>query len=214
MRTTVDIPDQVYRRLKIRAASQGCSVKELVLRGVEAELGERKRARNRERIALPLKIRRSPGGSKSRTPKSMKSYFPDINVWLAVAYRGHRHHPIAAAWFEQVGAEQAILCRLTQLGLLRLLTMPAVMREDVKSQRGAWDVYDRFMSDERVTFYPEAEPERIESMFRQLTATPRFAPQQWPDAYLAAFARCGNLTLVTFDKALGKLSGSDALLLQ
>ena len=26
----------------------------------------------------------------------MKSYFPDINVWVALAYRGHQHHPVAA----------------------------------------------------------------------------------------------------------------------
>jgi predicted nucleic acid-binding protein len=36
----------------------------------------------------------------------MKSYFPDVNVWLALAYRGHHHHPTASAWFEQVEAEQ------------------------------------------------------------------------------------------------------------
>jgi len=44
MRTTVDIPDPIYRRLKAEAAMQGCSVKELVLRGVKAELGGRKSA--------------------------------------------------------------------------------------------------------------------------------------------------------------------------
>ena len=38
MRTTVDIPDPLYRRLKIEAAQRGCSVKELVLRGVRTEL--------------------------------------------------------------------------------------------------------------------------------------------------------------------------------
>jgi plasmid stability protein len=38
VRTTVDIPDPVYRRLKIKAASEGRSVKELVLRAVHSEL--------------------------------------------------------------------------------------------------------------------------------------------------------------------------------
>ena len=38
MRTTVDIPDGTYRNLKTKAAHQGCSVKELILRGVEKEL--------------------------------------------------------------------------------------------------------------------------------------------------------------------------------
>jgi hypothetical protein len=38
MRTTVDIPDPIYRRLKSAAALRACSVKDRVLRGVEAEL--------------------------------------------------------------------------------------------------------------------------------------------------------------------------------
>lgn len=38
VRTTVDIPDPTYRQLKSKAALQGCSVKRLILRAVEAEL--------------------------------------------------------------------------------------------------------------------------------------------------------------------------------
>ena len=38
MRTTVDIPDALYRALKKKAAHEGHSVRELVLRGVELEL--------------------------------------------------------------------------------------------------------------------------------------------------------------------------------
>jgi hypothetical protein len=43
----------------------------------------------------------------------MKSYFPDVNVWLALAYRGHQHHPNASAWFHQVGPEQSDLTLVT-----------------------------------------------------------------------------------------------------
>ena len=38
MRTTVDIPDSLYRDLKTKAAGEGRSVRELILRGVEVEL--------------------------------------------------------------------------------------------------------------------------------------------------------------------------------
>jgi toxin-antitoxin system PIN domain toxin len=114
----------------------------------------------------------------------MKSFFPDINVWLALAYRGHYHNTTAAAWFEQVEPGQAAFCRFTQLGFLRLLTHPAVMRDEVKTQREAWSAYDRLSSDARVTFYPETDPQRIEAALRALTATSKFAHQQWPDAYL------------------------------
>jgi toxin-antitoxin system PIN domain toxin len=143
----------------------------------------------------------------------MKSYFPDVNVWLALAYRGHQHHPAAAAWFERLKAEEAVFCRFTQLGFLRLLTHPTVMRDEVKTQQEAWKAYDQLASDARVSFYSETEPERVEAALRALTASSRFAHQQWPDAYVAAFATAAGLTLVTFDRALGKLAGKECLLL-
>ena len=143
----------------------------------------------------------------------MKSYFPDINVWLLLAYRGHQHHATAAAWFEQVEAEQAVFCRFTQLGFLRLLTHPAAMRDEVKTQPEAWKVYDHLSSDSRVTFYAETDPERVGGELRALTTSSRFAHHQWPNAYLTAFARVSGLTLVTLDKALAKLAARECLLL-
>ena len=63
MRTTVDIPDPVYRRLKTRAASEGSSAKELILRGVKRILRERRR-KSRGRVTLPLIRSRHPGTLK------------------------------------------------------------------------------------------------------------------------------------------------------
>jgi len=59
MRTTVDIPDPMYRKLKAQAAEQGRSIKELVLRGVENELGSQRRRKGR--IQLPVLRSREPG---------------------------------------------------------------------------------------------------------------------------------------------------------
>ena len=61
MRTTVDIPDPTYRQLKARAALRGCSVKELILRGVEVELNGGGRAEAKGRVALPLIKSKRPG---------------------------------------------------------------------------------------------------------------------------------------------------------
>ena len=58
MRTTVNIPDAVYRQLKARAAEQGCSVTELILRGVENRMDTGK---NRNRISLPIVRSERPG---------------------------------------------------------------------------------------------------------------------------------------------------------
>lgn len=60
MRTTVDIPDPVYRRLKSRAASEGSSAKDLILRGVKQVLKERGR-KSRRRIKLPIIRSKHPG---------------------------------------------------------------------------------------------------------------------------------------------------------
>lgn len=144
----------------------------------------------------------------------MKSYFPDINFWVALAYRGHQHHAVAARWFDRLVDDTAGFCRLTQLGFLRLLTHPQVMSDEVRTQTEAWKAYDLLISDARVVFHPEFDLDAIETEFRALTATQRSSPQQWPDAYLAAFARAGNLVLVTFDRALSKLARRDVLLLK
>ena len=60
MRTTVDIPDPLYRRLKSRAASEGSSAKELILRGVGQVLKDRPR-KSRRRVALPIIRSKRPG---------------------------------------------------------------------------------------------------------------------------------------------------------
>jgi hypothetical protein len=59
MRTTVDIPDPLYRALKKKAAHEGQSVKELVLRGVKRELGTR--SKNSGRRKPPVIDSEKPG---------------------------------------------------------------------------------------------------------------------------------------------------------
>ena len=56
----MDIPDPVYRRLKIKAASEGSSAKELILRGVEQILRKSRRESHR-RVKLPIVRSKRPG---------------------------------------------------------------------------------------------------------------------------------------------------------
>jgi len=144
----------------------------------------------------------------------MKSYFPDINVWVALAYDSHQQHADATSWFGRLTSDAVGFCRLTQLSFLRLLTQPAVMQDEVRTQREAWELYDELCADLRVTFYAERDPNAVETELRALTASTQFAPQQWPDAYLAAFAKAEGLILVTFDRALSKLAGEASMLLK
>jgi len=53
VRTTVDIPVSLYRKLKAQAAAQGRSVRELILSDVRDTLVESKRPRSR-RVKFPL----------------------------------------------------------------------------------------------------------------------------------------------------------------
>jgi toxin-antitoxin system PIN domain toxin len=145
-------------------------------------------------------------------PASTTSFlFPDINVWVALSYDAHVHHDVANGWFTELpDATRFAFCRLTQLGLLRLLTAEAVMREDVLSQAQAWSVYDRWMEDGRVTLLDE--PPALERRFRTLTRSRHASPKAWADAFLAAFADTSELTLVTFDRGLRGKVGSLLLL--
>jgi len=60
MRTTVDIPNPVYRRLKTRAASEGSSVRALILRGVE-QVVQGKAPTAARRVFPPLVRSKRPG---------------------------------------------------------------------------------------------------------------------------------------------------------
>lgn len=60
MRTTVDIPDSLYRELKSKAAREKRSVKQLILRGVEVELRGQMKKRRR-RVSFPLVSSKRPG---------------------------------------------------------------------------------------------------------------------------------------------------------
>lgn len=64
MRTTIDIPDATYRELKIRAAREGTTVRQLVLLGVE--LARQQKAAAKKPFALPV-IRSSQPGTLDLT---------------------------------------------------------------------------------------------------------------------------------------------------
>ena len=72
MRTTVDSPDSLYRKLKSRAARERRSVKDPILRGVEDEL-EARRKKAKRRISLPLIRSKRPGTVRLDNAKIFES---------------------------------------------------------------------------------------------------------------------------------------------
>ena len=59
MRTTIDIPDATYRRLKARAAGEGRSVKSLILRAAEQVLAAKTSAARP--LDVPVITSKRPG---------------------------------------------------------------------------------------------------------------------------------------------------------
>ncbi|MBV8845839.1 MAG: hypothetical protein JO307_23770, partial [Bryobacterales bacterium] len=130
-----------------------------------------------------------------------------LNVWLALSVAGHSHNSEAWRWFDFVAGDvRLVFCRYTQIGFLRLLTNSAVMGKETLTLQKAWTIYENWLQDTRVDYYPE--PRGMDLAFREATAP--FAAQtasKWiGDCYLLAYAKQSDATLVTFDRALLRLA--------
>ncbi len=129
----------------------------------------------------------------------------DVNCLFAFCYDRHVHHPAAITWLETQNELSVVMCRTTQLGLLRLLTNTSVMGTDVCNLTQAWTIYDALLGDERFDF--ATEPINLEQHLRRYAVGERVSPKLWQDAYLAAFARAAKYHLVTFDGGFQQYEG-------
>lgn len=75
MRTTIDIPDPVYRELRSQAASEGTSVKDLILRSVEARPRQSVEAERTGKFRAPAIPSKNPGSLKLG-PEGVYEYIP------------------------------------------------------------------------------------------------------------------------------------------
>ena len=128
--------------------------------------------------------------------------FPDINVWLALLVDDHIHRPAALAWWRADRSHQVAFSRLTQVGVLRLLTTSAAMNGQPLSMAEAWSAHDYLYLDDRVVFL--TEPPMLERAFRNAASNDQVSPKLWADAYIAAFAEVSQAQVVTFDRALAR----------
>jgi toxin-antitoxin system PIN domain toxin len=118
----------------------------------------------------------------------------EVGVWLAAVWGRHVHYPVASEWVNQQ-TDDLVFCRVTQMGLLRLLSNPAIMGEDAVDRSQAWRLFDQLWSDERVLWADE--PDELDAVWRAISARDDKSHKLWTDDYLAAFAQAGNLTLAT-----------------
>ncbi len=144
----------------------------------------------------------------------MRHHLADVNVWLATLVAEHPHHRAAIRWWRESllpAADRIAFCRITQLGLLRLLTNRRVMGRQRKTIDEAWSIYRRLRAARPVVFAPE--PEGTEAVLARQCELGAESSKFWTDSYLAAFARAGDLALVTFDRGFTRFPGLELELL-
>lgn len=123
----------------------------------------------------------------------------DAGVWLAAIWARHVHHPAAARWFDRQ-SDDLVLCRATQMTVLRLLSNPAVMGGDALTRGAAWRIIDHLRADDRVLWADE--PPGLDGVWRAISARDDTSHRLWTDDYLAAFAQASGATLATLDRKL------------
>jgi uncharacterized protein len=146
-----------------------------------------------------------------RTPELAYADLPDVNVWLALAVREHPFHGSAAHWWNTAAAESVMVCRVTALGLVRLLGQPRVMGAGALSVDAALGVYEAFLGLGEVRWLEE--PPGVDQLWRSLFRSHQLGHRHGTDAYLAALALSRRLRLVTFDRDFQRFSDLDVLLL-
>lgn len=137
----------------------------------------------------------------------------DVNVLIAIVDANQSFHSKANHWLNSIDKPgDIVVCRFSQLALLRLLSNPSVMGSDVMTLKQAWSIFDTMMSDERFSFC--AESSNVESHFRKLTDHIKNSHKLIQDAYLAAFALSMDMKVVTFDKGFKHFTGVNVNILQ
>ena len=135
----------------------------------------------------------------------------DVNVLVALMHARHVHSAAAVRWLAGLDNAGAVaICRVSQMGVMRILTNPSAMKDEVKSAAEFWAGWDRLISDER--FALVGEPAGLQVAWRTVTAKiPKGKPAE-TDCYLAAFAVTGGHSLVSFDRGMRRFAGVDLII--
>jgi uncharacterized protein len=135
----------------------------------------------------------------------MKPLLADVNFLLPLLVRTHTHHAPALAWWRNQPANRLGLCRIVQLGVMRLLANPRIMHDHALTTRAAWDLLTDLLADERIDFWHE--PPNLDAALPRLLRYSEPTYALVTDSYLAAFALSRQAGLVTFDQGFGQFEG-------
>jgi uncharacterized protein len=129
----------------------------------------------------------------------------DLNVLIALTDPEHQHNRKAQDWFMSSGRENWGLCPLTEAGFIRLTANPAF-------RPGSRTLEQSIAILQVLRGLPGYSYWEIDESWVAVTA--RFAArilghQQVTDAYLLGLAIKKGLVLVTFDRGLKYMAGSE-----
>jgi toxin-antitoxin system PIN domain toxin len=135
----------------------------------------------------------------------LKVDLPDLNLWLALAWSGHRHHVTAYHYWEVQAADTVVFSTVTALGLVRLLSQPRAMGGAVLGLDQASAVLAAFLEQPGVRLVDDAAASW--PVFRQLLSSGIWPARLCTDVHLAAIAITEGWRLVSFDRDFGRFSG-------
>lgn len=136
----------------------------------------------------------------------MSRHLLDVNVLLALTWPRHESHVAAHSWFAKSGRRAWATNPLTQLGVLRLLTNPAVTQGAV-SAATALEVLREATSHPGHEFWPL---DRNTLLGLKAVAGRLRGHRQWTDALLLSHATERDGVLVTFDSGLKELAAGES----
>ena len=132
----------------------------------------------------------------------MRAYLPDVNVLFALVWASHQHHLAARSWFNKLGQQVWATNPITQLGLLRLLTNPAITHSAINAVTALLMLSEN--TQRRVhEFWPL---ERIVAASLKPVINRVRGHRQWTDALLLCQAAERDGVLVTLDAGIKELA--------
>ncbi len=131
----------------------------------------------------------------------MRGSLFDTNVWIAAIFSTHPFHSRAqAALVERAAGNPAVFCRSTQQSFLRLASTETLLKAYGArglTNRDALVALSDLLALRQVEDRPE--PPGTVALWHRLATRDTASPKLWMDAYLAAFALSGGLSLVSLD---------------
>ncbi len=135
-----------------------------------------------------------------------RKHLLDVNVLIALTEPGHDHYQRAQAWFDSSSGNCRLgICPLTEMGFLRITTNPA-FRPGPRSLGQAIAILQVIKGHQDYWYW------EINQSWINLTsafASRILGHQQVTDAYLLGLAIKENGVLVTFDRGLKYMAGSE-----